>query len=148
MWYDFDRWVLQRTGECTLPRECQCDRDQRGGPNQISFGERYAGSGDGGFTEHKPDERFRSSSQHGLFHGERDGHNEYGGDLEFEWGGMQRHLLWVPGNEFAGGCLYGASGGSFTSKCDCGCDQCGGSEQIRVSNGNNYVRYCRHRESG
>ena len=52
MWYDFGRRDLQRTGECTLSCECQCDRDQRGRPNQISFGERYACSGGGCFTKH------------------------------------------------------------------------------------------------
>jgi hypothetical protein len=32
MWYHFGRRALHPTGECTLPRDTQCDRDQRGGP--------------------------------------------------------------------------------------------------------------------
>jgi hypothetical protein len=31
MWYHFRRRTLHPTGECTLPRDTQCDRDQRGG---------------------------------------------------------------------------------------------------------------------
>src|SRR5580693_3111124 len=109
MWYHFDRRTLHPTGECTLPRDTQCDRDQRGGPNQISFGKRDHRRGGCGFTEYYAGECVSAYCEHGFFHSERDGHDEYGGGLELEWGGLQRRLLWLPGDEFAGGCLYGSA---------------------------------------
>jgi hypothetical protein len=115
MWYHFDRRTLHPTGECTLPRDTQCDRDQRGGPNQISFGKRDHRRGGCGFTEYYAGECVSAYCEHGFFHSERDGHDEYGGGLELEWGGLQRRLLWNPGDEFAGSCLYGSAGCTYAA---------------------------------
>jgi hypothetical protein len=54
VWYHFYRRTLHPTGECTFPRNTQCHSDQRGGPHQISFGERYPRSGGHGFVEYHP----------------------------------------------------------------------------------------------
>lgn len=144
VWYHFGRRTLHPTGECTFPRDTQCDRDQRGGPNQISFGEHYYHRDGGGLAEYHSVERFCSYCEHGLFHGDGDRHNEYGRGVEFEWSGLQRLLLWVTRNEFTGGCLYGASSGALTAERYDSGDQHGGTEQDGFGKCNHCVRCCSH----
>ena len=116
MWYDFGRRTLHPTGECTLPRNTQCDRDQRGRPNQISFGKRDHSRSGCDFTEYYADECSSAYSEHGFLYSERDGHDKYGGGLELEWSRLQRRLLWIPGDEFTGGGLYRAAGGTCAAE--------------------------------
>ena len=58
VWYHFGRRTLHLTSQCTLACDCQCDRDQRGGPLKISFGEHYDCRSDSGLAKYHPDECF------------------------------------------------------------------------------------------
>lgn len=56
------------------------DRDskQRGGPYQVSFGQRNNRCGGCGFVKHQPNKRFCSRVWYTTFHGKRDGNFEHG----------------------------------------------------------------------
>jgi len=144
MWYHFWRRTLHGTSKCTYACNPQRNRDQRGGPNQISFSEYHSCRDGCGVAKHQPDECCGSYCQHRLFHSERDRYDEYGGGLEFERSGLQRRLLWIPGNKFDDSCLYGAIGGTFTGERYRGCNQHGGTEQNSLSKRNHCSRDCRH----
>jgi hypothetical protein len=85
LWYHFRRRTLHRPVECALACDTPSDRNQRGGPNQISFGKRQRCCGDRGFAEYYSPECRSSHRQYGLFHSDCNRSNEYGSGVEFEW---------------------------------------------------------------
>jgi hypothetical protein len=72
VWYDFWWGPLHATGEYALARNTSCDRDQRGGPNQISIGECDPRLGNGYFAEHQSIQCICSYCRHELFLGDSD----------------------------------------------------------------------------
>lgn len=52
VWYHFGWRTLHRTSQCTLACNTPRESDQRGGPNEIGFGEHYVSRGDCGFAKH------------------------------------------------------------------------------------------------
>ena len=116
VWYDFWWGPLHATGEYAFARNTSCDRDQRGGPNQISIGERDPSLGDGDFAEHQSIQCICSYCGHELFLGDSDRNVEHGGCVELIWRRLQRPLLRDALNELIIGCLSGAPRGAFTRK--------------------------------
>lgn len=116
VWYDFWWGPLHATGEHALARNTSCDRDQRGGPNQISIGERDPRLGNGDFAEHQSIQRICSYCRHELFLGDSDRNVEHGGCVELVWPRLQRPLLRDALNELVIGCLPGAPCGPFPRK--------------------------------
>jgi hypothetical protein len=133
VWYDFWWGPLHATGEHALARNTSCDRDQRGGPNQISIGECDPRLGNSDFAEHQSVECICSYRRHELFLGDSDRNVEHGGCVELIGSGLQRGFLWDTLNELIIGCLSGALRSAFTRKRERGCNQHGGFEQISVS---------------
>ena len=88
VWYHFSRRTLYSAVQCALACDTPSDRDQRGGSNQISFGERHPCRDGCGFAKYYSLECRRSYRQHGLIHSDRDRSTEYDGGLEFEWRGL------------------------------------------------------------